>query len=396
MSLVQFDAPYYKYPKSVSRGYWGRYLSESDLSKYEIERRSKWITEVSKYSQSDFHNFVSNNFTESSDSELLYSLIPQHGIYIEKYFLHNIRFRVLRKLTTIEIDFSQLQKQFSLAYGLNSNLFSTNSMASFWIVDHIYQQLLLNAISDSKFKDGLASWFMVYSQTRKCSLCNNEFRIIDLPDWIYFGSNGCKTCCFQCPILGTPLKSDLASLIPEFIHSCGFIPNSDAGPINYAFTSRLPSDKWNEVILKYSKMGGIEHVKAKYKSWFEALAQTGSLPNGVLSTSRGIKCLAKDGHVCHSLDEQRIDNWLNDHNLKHEREPIYPIHPTLNPTGRRRGDWKVNDTFIEYFGLIGDKDYEKKMEEKILLAGYNNINLIEVYPNDIDVLDLRLRSLIQS
>jgi len=162
------------------------------------------------------------------------------------------------------------------------------------------------------------------------------------------------------------------------------------------FTSRLPADKWNEVFISYGKMGGVEHVKAKYKSWFKGLAETGALPNGVLATARGVRCLAKDGHVCHSLDEQRIDNWLNNHNLKHEREPIYPSHPDLNPTGRRKGDWKVNGTFIEYFGLVGDKDYERKMDEKILLAGYSKINLIAIYPTDLDALDIRLQSLLTS
>jgi hypothetical protein len=219
---------------------------------------------------------------------------------------------------------------------------------------------------------------------------------VDLPDWIYFGSNGCKTCCFQCSIVETPKKKELSSRIPEFVRSCGFIPNSDAGPINYSFTSRLSANIWNEVFINYGKMGGVEHVKAKYRSWFKALAETGTLPNGVLLTVRGVRCLAKDGHVCHSLDEQRIDDWLSDHDLKHEREPIYPQHPDLNPTGRMRGDWKVKDIFIEYFGLVGNEDYEKKMDEKILLAQHNRINLIDIYPSDLETLDQRLGSLLET
>ncbi len=104
--------------------------------------------------------------------------------------------------------------------------------------------------------------------------------------------------------------------------------------------------------------------------------------------------MAGDGHVCHSLDEQRIDNWLLAHGLPHEREPRYPAHSTLNPTGRRRADWRVQDTFIEYFGLLGDADYEKKMAEKILLARHCEIDLITIHPSDLESLDQRLRCLL--
>lgn len=52
----------------------------------------------------------------------------------------------------------------------------------------------------------------------------------------------------------------------------------------------------------------------------------------------------------------------------HEREPLYPVHLTLNPTGRKRADWKVRDIFIEYFGLLGDAGYEKKITKMNLEA----------------------------
>jgi len=217
--------------------------------------------------------------------------------------------------------------------------------------------------------------------------------VIDLPDWVYFGSYGFKRCCFQCRILEAPQKNNLISLVPAFTGACGFIPNSDANVINYAFTSRLPVGEWSKVMLAYARMGGIEHVKGKFGTWFTALAETGALPDGVLVTARGIRCQAKDGHTCHSLDEQRIDDWLHLHDLDHEREPIYPQHPSLNPTGKRRADWRVHETFIEYFGLVGDPKYEKKMDEKILLAQESNIPLIAIYPSDIEKLDERLGGL---
>ena len=81
-------------------------------------------------------------------------------------------------------------------------------------------------------------------------------------------------------------------------------------------------------------------MKRKVGSWFAALARSSGLPQGVRATARGIRCLATDGHVCLSLEERRIDNWLSDHQVPHERDPFYPRHHAFNPTGRRRGNWK--------------------------------------------------------
>ena len=270
------------------------------------------------------------------------------------------------------------------------------SDAIYRIIDSIFDQTALHALSEPPVYRQLETWFEVFRQPRTCTLCGNEFRVIDLPGWMYFGSNGFTLCCFQCPIVGTPRKRELFGLIPSFVDACGFIPNASASPINHAFTSRLSTDQWPKVFRAYADIGGTDHVKKKFGSWFEALARTGALPDGVLATARGIRCLAQDGHVCHSLDEQRIDDWLSTHGLPHEREPRYPAHPILNPTGRRRADWKVLNTFIEYFGLIGEPDYDKKMAEKILLAQHCHIDLIAIYPSDLEYLHKRLQCLLDT
>jgi hypothetical protein len=141
-------------------------------------------------------------------------------------------------------------------------------------------------------------------------------------------------------------------------------------------------------------MGGIDNVKAKWSSWFAALASSGALPDGVIATSRGVRCLAKDGHECHSLDEQRIDDWLEAHNIAHEREPVYPKHSVLNPGGRRRADWRVGDIFIEYFGLTGEKAYDVKTDEKIMLSKQLGITMFPIYPSDMVSLDQLLTPLL--
>jgi len=388
--LIQFNAHYYVYPNNVHRG---KYLIATSLPTYDREHRTRWHERVANLSRSEFHMRINEVFSDISDYATLRSLLVQHGIFAQKFFHQHIRERVARRYAESSIDLEEFQSLISSAWGYNFQMYS-KSDAIYRIIDHIFEQAVVRAISDSSVSQELQIWFNEFSKPRSCILCGNIFRTIDLPDWIYFGANGFKTCCFRCRILDAPKKGELFSLIPAFVEKCSFIPNSYANPINYAFTSRLSSSQWAEVFTAYANMGGIEHVKKKFGSWFKALAETGALPDGVLTTARGMRCLAHDGHICHSLDEQRIDDWLSVHHLAHEREPIYPHHTSLNPTRKRRADWKVQDTFIEYFGLVGDQNYEKKMDEKIFLAQELMIDLIAIYPSDLTNLDQRLRCLL--
>jgi len=388
--LIQFNASYYIYPNSVRSG---KHLIEANLSTYDQEYRTRWLERVAELSCSDFHRLINATFANIADYEALRSLLVQHGLFAERFFHQNIRERVVRRYAESEIDLEEFQRLISQAWGCDFRVYG-KSDAVYRIIDHIFEQAVVHAISDSLVRQTLQAWFDEFSKPISCILCGNTFRTIDLPDWIYFGANGYRYCCFQCQIVQAPKKGELSNLIPAFVEKCGFVPNSGANPINYAFTSRLSNNQWVEVFVAYARMGGIKHAEKKFGSWFKALAETGALPNGVLTTARGIRCLAQDGHTCHSLDEQRIDDWLTTHHLDHEREPIYPSHPSLNPKGKRRADWKVQDTFIEYFGLIGDQDYEKKMDEKIFLAQQFKINLIAVYPSDLANLDQRLGCLL--
>src|SRR3990172_2707572 len=391
-----FDALYYKYPISISRGYWQKYPIGAGLSSCEKKDQRKGLVEDTKWSHSEYHKMITENFLDPFDNELLSSLLTKYGLFSEKFFHKSIRTRVTRQFTEAKIDLQEFKRILSIAWGYEVNGIYNKWDAIYHIIDHIYEQTLSHAINNFEIYQQLTKWFEKYQIHRKCNICGKKFRVIDLPDWIYFGSNGCEICCFRCPIMALPIRDNLIELIPAFVRSCEFIPASSAGPINYSFTSRLSKDIWANVFLHYGKMGGIQHVKNVFGSWFKALAETGVLPNGVLVTARGIRCLAKDGHVCHSLDEQYIDEWFLAHGLAHEREPYYPVHQSLNPNGRIRADWKVHDTLIEYFGLVGDQKYERKMEDKILLAQYLKVNLIEIYPSDLENLDLRLACLLKT
>lgn len=117
-------------------------------------------------------------------------------------------------------------------------------------------------------------------------------------------------------------------------------------------------------------------VKSVFGSWLNALIQARVLEDGTRKTSRGIQSIAKDGHVCLSLGEKTIDDFLFTRGIQHEKEPRYP-------EGNYRGDFKVDSTFIEYFGLAGNPEYDAKTKEKIRLCKKHGIALIAIYPQDL-------------
>ncbi len=90
----------------------------------------------------------------------------------------------------------------------------------------------------------------------------------------------------------------------------------------------------------------------------------------------GTRVLANDGHMCTSLGEKTIDDWLHGLGVEHSREPVYP-------GSQKRADFRIGDMFIEYFGLAGVPAYDRKSELKRNLARDAGILLVEITPSDL-------------
>jgi hypothetical protein len=131
-----------------------------------------------------------------------------------------------------------------------------------------------------------------------------------------------------------------------------------------------------------------------FGSWLKALILAGVLEDGTQPSGRGTRCIAADGHECLSLAERTIDDWLSAHDIPHEKEPLYPYHFYLNPSGRMRADWRVGETLVEYAGLMDEPEYAAKMETKQEIAAEFGFPLLLVLPQDILSLDETLGRLI--
>lgn len=120
----------------------------------------------------------------------------------------------------------------------------------------------------------------------------------------------------------------------------------------------------------------ISRIKFYFGSWFKALIAAGILEDGTRKNSRGIQCLAKDGDICYSLGEKTIDDLLYSLKIKHKKECHYP-------ESNYRSDFLANDIHIEYFGLIGNDEYDKKIKEKVKLCKKHGLKLLPIYPKDL-------------
>lgn len=116
-------------------------------------------------------------------------------------------------------------------------------------------------------------------------------------------------------------------------------------------------------------------ARKRFGSWNKAIKAAGFKPNPVMFTR---KHKANDGHICDSLAEKIIDDWLYTKNIDHKRSIPYPGNIHLHV------DFVVGNYWIEFFGLHGQhKRYDELRKEKLELAIKYNLKLIEIYPKDL-------------
>lgn len=118
-----------------------------------------------------------------------------------------------------------------------------------------------------------------------------------------------------------------------------------------------------------------------FDSWNNAIIAAGLTPNRSHDHRmyRRIITKANDGHLCDSVSEALIDNWLTKNKILHERNTPYP-------NTNHKADWgiKGDKIFVEYFGLAKDSPrYDRSIRKKKKLCQKFKIKLIEIYPRDL-------------
>jgi len=162
--------------------------------------------------------------------------------------------------------------------------------------------------------------------------------------------------------------SDVFSTISnlrDLLDFLGFIPSKNVNIWN--IYQNIPREKFITFINLASRAYYPIRYSNVFGSWLKAVIATGYLgPEGIAKGLFGYRVLAKDGHVCNSLIEKTIDDWLFDKSIPHEKEPRYPKIVTDYLSANVRADWKIGDTYVEFFGLQAKDTYAEKTTAKIL------------------------------
>ncbi|MFW6116693.1 MAG: hypothetical protein ACOC6F_03105, partial [bacterium] len=234
-----------------------------------------------------------------------------------------------------------------------------------------------------------------------CAGCGRSFREWSVScsqaDQVGHRIHFCSDCYSQIRYPYTPEGESLPpdqmlERLAQFASALGSLPLATSA--QQPDLSNLSDEKQIAIGKALLGMPAYEQYIKTFGSWLGALVQAGLLEGDVMPTPRGTRCVAADGHECYSLAEKMVDDWLSGHGITHKKEPRYPYHHPLNTTGLR-SDWRVQETYIEYAGLMDEPEYAAKMQGKQELADELGLSLIVIEKEDLLVLSEKLGHLIE-
>ena len=99
------------------------------------------------------------------------------------------------------------------------------------------------------------------------------------------------------------------------------------------------------------------------------------------------RCICKDGHIVRSDYEKKIDDFFYENNIVHKYEDLH--------VDKYTPDWHVNnDIIVEMWGI--DKPfYNDRQKAKIACYKNKGFCVINIYPDDLSNLNLKLGFLIK-
>lgn len=173
-------------------------------------------------------------------------------------------------------------------------------------------------------------------------------------------------------------NEEIVNIYKEFVKDLDFTPTHDLCKKIY----ELPSPR--------------TVIRRLNCSWNEFVETLGCIPN--TDYQKGSICYAKDNSLCFSSSECFIHNYFLDSNINIiAKEYFYrnfvDDYDLKEFIGYKRCDWvlqqKDNFYIVEYFGLKGNPDYDKRHDQKIEFIKKVNLqnNFIAIYPKDINKLE---------
>lgn len=211
--------------------------------------------------------------------------------------------------------------------------------------------------------------------------------------------NECKYC------LNTPSYDKYFGGINNVYNMLGYTPNKKSISLN--LTNKEIIKIYQDYFNKSNTVFGSDYCRNIYKlpspttvlrrfdcTWNNFISLLGFEPNNKFYN----KHISSDGVVCNSNAELIIHEFLLTLNIENLRKEVLYKEILTNKklceeAGLKRLDWTFEynnkEYYIEYFGMMGTFDYNKKHDEKLSLIKRDNKEntFIKLYPKDIKKLD---------
>jgi hypothetical protein len=173
--------------------------------------------------------------------------------------------------------------------------------------------------------------------------------------------------------------------LQRFFEVFGFVPAAGLNRgrlIRETFDALRDEESLDDYVVALALLPTGFSAKYVYKTWAHFLNAADLLT----LTNRGkggYQSVATDGHLCLSLGERAICEYLTRNHVRHKKEPVYPIDSELNPNGLMRADFLAKDVWIEFAGMLTDPLYKARMANKKALAAKNNLKWVQVDPEHL-------------
>jgi hypothetical protein len=190
-------------------------------------------------------------------------------------------------------------------------------------------------------------------------------------------------------------KSNYIEGVRIYTDYFGFIPNvknKKRTVLTQFFLSGIDADELSFAVKVSSLLPWHETAKKLFGSWAHLLEGADLLSNRQRGRG-GHQSISTDGHLCLSLGERAICEYLTKNGCAHEKEPMYPFHEVLNPNNLLRGDFLVNGVIIEFAGMMSNPNYASRMKTKQTLAKTMKLKWLKLEASSLNDLNLMLEEI---
>ena len=377
---------------SILEETFANFVFTEDPFKYEFENYGGlWIQGIS---------------TESMERMVSTNLTGQHGDYlslcVENYFETIEKLSLMKEFKKMTSTASEEESLISLVVG-NSKPHNSDKN-----LDPLERKA---EISKYFMKLFVAKYFSCkHFEKNVCRLCGDEFWPQTNTEWPGRVPPDYCAICLEMSFSGSTeffrllsynedqRRENFVTGMKMYSEFFGFIPRVGTTKRRIIMQLRrtgVTGEDLDLALMASSLLPWHESAKKMFGSWAHLLEAAELLEHRQRGRG-GHQSIASDGHLCLSMGERAICEFLTRNGIVHSKEPLYPSDEKLNPNGLLRGDFLVGSIFIEFAGMMSNKEYAERMKQKSKLAKIKNIPWIKVEGSQLENLSAMLEEIKQN